>query len=42
MIKKNFEELLTESKDVDKDIRIMAANDLCQMLLDDKVNQNSQ
>ena len=33
MNRKSIQELLVESKDVDKDIRIMAANDLCQMLL---------
>ena len=35
MNRKSIQELLVESKDVDKDIRIMAANDLCQMLLND-------
>ena len=34
MSKKSIQELLKEARDIDKDIKIMAANDLCGILLD--------
>ena len=38
MQKKNISTLFEESRDIDKDIRIMAANDLCYMLLNNEVD----
>ena len=37
-----YKELLKNSKDLDADLRFMAANDLCEAILKNEVSSNEQ